>query len=234
MPFFPNSGGGGGGSGGNGAAKAQIVTGGSGAATIAADTGIVLMFSVSAPTTLNLPDPGTGKRILIYSFDLPGPQITLSTTGTVNGASTFALPQSVISPGTPQAWEVAGFDNGPTPAWGCDSITDLQIFNRLNAAVFGVRTITGNDTFNANTDYVILCNLSAPATLQMPANMTTGKHVVIRDIAGNFATNKLSVAAQIGQAINGSIGVLDLTINNGTSEFVFDGSGYWSLGLSVL
>lgn len=94
------------------------------------------------------------------------------------------------------------------------------------AAVTGATTATNGNVYPCDTT-------GGSFTVTLPASPSTGAHVVVglRD-----GTNALTIAANTGQTINGSLATVQLTAAGQTLEFWYSGTGTtWNItsGLSV-
>jgi hypothetical protein len=104
---------------------------------------------------------------------------------------------------------------------------------QLKAAILwglSLNTVTVTNTYTLDSgkvpDVVVLCNFSAGKTVTAPAP-TLGRIFAIVDIAGNAATDNITVAAASGNIQGGS--TYAISDNKAGVVFVGDGTNFWVL-----
>lgn len=73
-------------------------------------------------------------------------------------------------------------------------------------------------------DYVVLCNFSAAHPVTLPA-ATSGRVIKVKDIAGNAATDNITITPASGTIDGASTYVLNL--NHAGVELTCDGTNWW-------
>jgi hypothetical protein len=93
---------------------------------------------------------------------------------------------------------------------------------------FVANVVTKTTAYTCDTgsvpDYVVLCNLSAPHIMTLPAN-TLGRVIRYKDIAGNAATDNITITPASGNIDGASTYVMN--VNHQAIEVVGDGTNWW-------
>lgn len=135
--------------------------------------------------------------------------IAVTPTGSVTSAEAFRVASTGVTLG-PQS----------TP-------TGIHQFN--GGINYTTRTITANLTVDTTTtDYLILCNNSGGITITLPAP-TTGRVLVIKDIAGTSNTNNITIARHASETIEGVAASKILQTNYGSVSLSSDGTNWWMI-----
>jgi len=77
---------------------------------------------------------------------------------------------------------------------------------------------------SAQGDYVVLCNFSAAHAVTLPP-ATSGRVIKVKDIAGNAATDNITITPASGTIDGASTYVLNL--NHAGVELTCDGTNWW-------
>jgi len=104
------------------------------------------------------------------------------------------------------------WDNG---IFSLDEINPYEIIH--NTTVVTTNTYTVLDT-----DYYIGVNYAGPVTITIPASISAGREVVIKDESGNCETHNITVTAKVDNDANGFI----LAINNGAVHMLYRGDSW--------
>ena len=91
-----------------------------------------------------------------------------------------------------------------------DDINPGEIVNNTTVVTTNTYTVV-------NTDYYIGVNYAGPVTITIPASISSGREVVIKDESGNCETNNITVNAKVDNDANGFI----LAINNGAVHMLY-------------
>ena len=92
----------------------------------------------------------------------------------------------------------------------------------LGEIVNNTTVVTTNTYTVVNTDYYIGVNYAGPVTITIPASISSGREVVIKDESGNCETNNITVNAKVDNDANGFI----LAINNGAVHMLYRGDSW--------
>jgi hypothetical protein len=108
-------------------------------------------------------------------------------------------------------------------------------FLQIVAPLLAPKTITGAYTLDTSPptvpggvalfDCVILCNFSAAHAVTLPATHLAGRLFIVTDVAGNAATDHITITPQSGD-INGS-STYAISDNQGSVVILDDGTNYW-------
>lgn len=104
------------------------------------------------------------------------------------------------------------WDNG---IFSLDEINPYEIIH--NTTVVTTNTYTVLDT-----DYYIGVNYAGPVTITIPASISAGREVVIKDESGNCETHNITVTAKVDNDANGFI----LAVNNGAIHMLYRGDSW--------
>ena len=96
-----------------------------------------------------------------------------------------------------------------------DDINPGEIVNNTTVVTTNTYTVV-------NTDYYIGVNYAGPVTITIPASISSGREVVIKDESGNCETNNITVNAKVDNDANGFI----LAINNGAVHMLYRGDSW--------
>ena len=96
-----------------------------------------------------------------------------------------------------------------------DDINPGEIVNNTTVVTTNTYTVV-------NTDYYIGVNYAGPVTITIPASISSGREVVIKDESGNCETNNITVNAKVDNDANGFI----LEINNGAVHMLYRGDSW--------
>ena len=96
-----------------------------------------------------------------------------------------------------------------------DDINPGEIVNNTTVVTTNTYTVV-------NTDYYIGVNYAGPVTITIPASISSGREVVIKDESGNCETNNITVNAKVDDDANGFI----LAINNGAVHMLYRGDSW--------
>lgn len=101
-----------------------------------------------------------------------------------------------------------------------------QKIAQLAGMYLNVTTVTNTYTVDSGTypDTVILCNLSAAKTITLPSPKA-GRVLFVADIAGNAATDNITLSASSGNVQGGS--TYAISDNKGAVMIVGDGTNFW-------
>ena len=91
-----------------------------------------------------------------------------------------------------------------------DDINPGEIVNNTTVVTTNTYTVV-------STDYYIGVNYAGPVTITIPASISSGREVVIKDESGNCETNNITVNAKVDNDANGFI----LAINNGAVHMLY-------------
>ena len=92
----------------------------------------------------------------------------------------------------------------------------------LGEIVNNTTVVTTNTYTVVSTDYYIGVNYAGPVTITIPASISSGREVVIKDESGNCETNNITVNAKVDNDANGFI----LAINNGAVHMLYRGDSW--------
>ena len=109
----------------------------------------------------------------------------------------------------------------------------VATFDDLVGNLFVVATKTATYPMTA-ADALILTNQSGAITVTLPpvAGLTTGQPFAVQDISGTAQTNKVTIAVPAGINLDGvTNGTTSISVANGRVAFVFDGSGFRTVGV---
>lgn len=84
--------------------------------------------------------------------------------------------------------------------------------------------VTTNTYTVVESDYYIGINHAGPVTITIPAGISSGREVVIKDESGNCETHNITVSATVDNDANGFI----LAVNNGAVHMLYRG-GSWRI-----
>lgn len=84
--------------------------------------------------------------------------------------------------------------------------------------------VTTNTYTVVDSDYYIGVNYAGPVTITIPAGISSGREVVIKDESGNCETHNITVSATVDNDANGFI----LAVNNGAVHMLYRG-GSWRI-----
>ena len=84
--------------------------------------------------------------------------------------------------------------------------------------------VTTNTYTVVESDYYIGVNYAGPVTITIPAGISSGREVVIKDESGNCETHNITVSATVDNDANGFI----LAVNNGAVHMLYRG-GSWRI-----
>ena len=96
-----------------------------------------------------------------------------------------------------------------------DDINPGEIVNNTTVVTTNTYTVV-------STDYYIGVNYAGPVTITIPASISSGREVVIKDESGNCETNNITVNAKVDNDANGFI----LAINNGAVHMLYRGDSW--------
>jgi dUTPase len=82
--------------------------------------------------------------------------------------------------------------------------------------------VTTNTYTVIDSDYYIGINYAGPVTITIPAGISSGREVVIKDESGNCETHNITVTAKVDNDANGFI----LAINNGAVHMLYRGDSW--------
>jgi len=82
--------------------------------------------------------------------------------------------------------------------------------------------VTTNTYTVIDSDYYIGINYAGPVTITIPASISSGREVVIKEESGNCETNNITVNAKVDNDANGFI----LAINNGAVHMLYRGDSW--------
>jgi dUTPase len=77
--------------------------------------------------------------------------------------------------------------------------------------------VTTNTYTVVDSDYYIGVNYAGPVTITIPADISSGREVVIKDESGNCETHNITVSARVDNDANGFI----LAVNNGAIHMLY-------------
>ena len=92
----------------------------------------------------------------------------------------------------------------------------------LGEIVNNTTVVTTNTYTVVSTDYYIGVNYAGPVTITIPASISSGREVVIKDESGNCETNNITVNAKVDNDANGFI----LAINNSAVHMLYRGDSW--------
>jgi len=82
--------------------------------------------------------------------------------------------------------------------------------------------VTTNTYTVLDSDYYIGVNYAGPVTITIPASISSGREVVIKDESGNCETHNIKVSAKVDNDANGFI----LAVNNGAIHMLYRGDSW--------
>jgi len=82
--------------------------------------------------------------------------------------------------------------------------------------------VTTNTYTVVDSDYYIGVNHAGPVTITIPASISSGREVVIKDESGNCETHNITVSAKVDNDANGFI----LAVNNGAIHMLYRGDSW--------
>ena len=82
--------------------------------------------------------------------------------------------------------------------------------------------VTTNTYTVVDSDYYIGVNYAGPVTITIPAIISSGREVVIKDESGNCETHNITVSAKVDNDANGFI----LAVNNGAIHMLYRGDSW--------
>jgi len=82
--------------------------------------------------------------------------------------------------------------------------------------------VTTNTYTVVDSDYYIGVNYAGPVTITIPASISSGREVVIKDESGNCETHNITVFAKVDNDANGFI----LAVNNGAIHMLYRGDSW--------
>lgn len=82
--------------------------------------------------------------------------------------------------------------------------------------------VTTNTYTVIDSDYYIGINHAGPVTITIPAGISSGREVVIKDESGNCETHNITVSAKVDNDANGFI----LAVNNGAIHMLYRGDSW--------
>ena len=82
--------------------------------------------------------------------------------------------------------------------------------------------VTTNTYTVVESDYYIGVNYAGPVTITIPAGISSGREVVIKDESGNCETHNITVSATVDNDANGFI----LAVNNGAIHMLYRGDSW--------
>jgi len=82
--------------------------------------------------------------------------------------------------------------------------------------------VTTNTYTVVDSDYYIGVNYAGPVTITIPADISSGREVVIKDESGNCETHNITVSATVDNDANGFI----LAVNNGAIHMLYRGDSW--------
>ena len=82
--------------------------------------------------------------------------------------------------------------------------------------------VTTNTYTVVDSDYYIGVNYAGPVTITIPASISSGREVVIKDESGNCETHNITVSAKVDNDANGFI----LAVNNGAIHMLYRGDSW--------
>lgn len=84
-------------------------------------------------------------------------------------------------------------------------------------------TLVNTNTYTVvDSDYYIGVNYAGPVTITIPAGISSGREVVIKDESGNCETHNIIVSATVDNDANGFI----LAVNNGAVHMLYRGDSW--------
>ena len=96
-----------------------------------------------------------------------------------------------------------------------DEINPFEIIHNTTLVTTNTYTIV-------DSDYYIGVNHAGPVTITIPASISSGREVVIKDESGNFETYNITVNAKVDNDANGFI----LAVNNGAIHMLYRGDSW--------
>lgn len=82
--------------------------------------------------------------------------------------------------------------------------------------------VTTNTYTVVDSDYYIGVNYAGPVTITIPADISSGREVVIKDESGNCETHNITVSTTVDNDANGFI----LAVNNGAVHMLYRGDSW--------
>lgn len=104
------------------------------------------------------------------------------------------------------------WDNG---VFSLDEINPFEIIHNTTLVTTNTYTIL-------DTDYYVGVNYAGPVTITIPASISAGREVVIKDESGNCETHNITVSAKVDNDANGFI----LAVNNGAVHMLYRGDSW--------
>ena len=104
------------------------------------------------------------------------------------------------------------WDNG---IFSLDEINPYEIIHNTTLVTTNTYTVL-------DTDYYIGVNYAGPVTITIPASISAGREVVIKDESGNCETHNITVTAKVDNDANGFI----LAVNNGAVHMLYRGDSW--------
>ena len=110
--------------------------------------------------------------------------------------------------------------NGRYMRWdnGIFSLDDINPFEIIH----NTTPVTTNTYTVVDSDYYIGVNYAGPVTITIPASISAGREVVIKDESGNCETHNITVSARVDNDANGFI----LAVNNGAIHMLYRGDSW--------
>lgn len=96
-----------------------------------------------------------------------------------------------------------------------DEINPYEVVHNTTLVTTPTYTVT-------DTDYYIGVNRAGPVTITIPAGISSGREVVIKDESGNCETHNITVSATVDNDAGGFI----LAVNNGAVHMLFRGNSW--------
>jgi len=91
-----------------------------------------------------------------------------------------------------------------------------------NDVVNNTTLVTTNTYVVQDNDYYIGVNYAGPVTITIPAGISSGREIVIKDESGNCETHNITVSATVDNDAGGFI----LAVNNGAVHMLYRGNSW--------